>query len=189
MESIRENICLIENLKKQYSDCMGFYNINIQESTKTVLSKNAKKSSSLYGMFIPDEKIKYLTGDYYGKITKEENNKDFKYYFDAESRIIMTERYSNGNLLDVVFYFYNENSVDIVRFLIKKNTIINVAKISYINGQIAEFIESYDLRLGEINYKQLVFNNQDNSIVTLNNYYLDVKKDGVFIQKKINLKN
>lgn len=187
MKNIQNNIALINDLIKKYSNCISSYDDIVQVSKNVIFSKN-RKPSSLYGMYVPDNKIKVLTGDYYGKIIKREENRDFKYYFDSNNRIIMTERYSNGILLDIIFYFYYEKNIDIVRYLVKKNIIINIARIDYIGGEISKFIESYDLRLGEINYKELIFNNNDNTIVQLNNFYFNVKKEQVFLTKCIQVK-
>lgn len=175
MENIQNNITLIKDLAEKYANCMDNYDEIVKNCKNVVFTKN--KKFSLYGMFIPDDKMTILTCKYEGRIIKDESKRDFKYYFDNNNRIIMTERYSEGSIIDILFYYYYDDHIDIVRYSPNKNKVIVVDRIEYVDDKISRFIESQDL-FPEVSYEELVFNKDDDTTVQQNGYWdiLGMKK-------------
>ncbi|MCI6716156.1 MAG: hypothetical protein MR485_01510 [Mollicutes bacterium] len=177
MENIQNNITLIKDLAEKYANCMESYDEIVENCKNVVFTKDKKSSLSLYGMFIPDDKMTPLIGNYEGRIIKDESKRDFKYYFDNNNRIIMTERYSKGSIIDILFYYYYDDHIDIVRYLYYKNVLYSVGRIEYVDGKISRFIESHDLYF-EVSYEELVFNKDDDTTVQQNTYWdiIGIKK-------------
>lgn len=168
MENIQNNITLINDLAEKYANCMDSYDEIVKNCKNVVFTKD--KKFSLYGMFIPDDKMTILTCKYEGRIIKDESKRDFKYYFDNNNRIIMTERYSKGSIIDILFYYYYDDHIGIVRYLYYKNVLYSVGRIEYVDGKISRFIESHDLYF-EVSYEELVFNKDDDTTVQQNTYW------------------
>ena len=177
MENIQNNITLIKDLAEKYANCMESYDEIVENCKNVVFTKDKKSSLSLYGMFIPDDKMTPLIGNYEGRIIKDESKRDFKYYFDNNNRIIMTERYSEGSIIDILFYYYYDDHIDIAIYSPDKNKVIVVDRIEYVDGKISRFIESQDL-FPEVSYEELVFNKDDDTTVQQNGYWdiLGMKK-------------
>lgn len=99
----------------------------------------------LYGMFWPEmEMSKYFI--YKGKLTTNERSKNYAYYFDEKDRLRLTERYGDHrDLINKIYYYYYENSTEIVWYNLKRNTISMVGFIDYENGKLIRFVESYDI--------------------------------------------
>ena len=89
----------------------------------------------------------------------------------------MTERYSEGSIIDILFYYYYDDHIDIAIYSPDKNKVIVVDRIEYVDGKISRFIESQDL-FPEVSYEELVFNKDDDTTVQQNGYWdiLGMKK-------------
>ena len=125
-------------IAKKYNTLKS-YNEIILECNKKIMSKG---KLSLYGMYFPKEELSnYFI--YKGKITKNEKNKDFEYYFDDSGKLRITKRYSNNELLDIIYYNYMENDIEIYWYNCKRNTIHCIGYIEYNNNnKLVKFVES-----------------------------------------------
>jgi len=146
----------IKNLQDKYKDCYSLY-IKLKDSKLKTLMTTSKETD-LHGMFVPDKNIEYVCGKYKGRLTKKEEKKDFKYYFDEQNRVILTERYSNGKLLNLIFYFYNQDNIEIIWYDIQRMFICIVSEINYINEKISKLFLTEDLGLfNKYGIKHLMF--------------------------------
>ena len=120
----------------------------------TKMTRSRKSHLSIFGMFVPDTIVNQCTGDYLGKLTNREKNIDFKYYFDDQGRIILTERYPDKNnvLGELIFYFYNGYNVEFALYGLSKNEIGIVGLYEYgEDRKLSKYLE------GRIPYKECDF--------------------------------
>ena len=81
-----------EEFNKQI-DFDAEYAARVGGAAKVTCSAGATKNS-LYGLFPPHKDVQILLErEKLGKIVDEEQNIDFKYYFDGEGKVTMLERY------------------------------------------------------------------------------------------------
>ena len=121
-------------LKEKLKDINSLYQSIVEKNKKTLMSKNKKES--LYGMFLPDKIMEYVTSEYKGSLTNKIEKKDFKYYFDDEDRVVLTERYSEKNLLEFIFYFYKDKEVNIMRYNVRDDEIVEIERIEHIQEEV-----------------------------------------------------
>jgi hypothetical protein len=117
---------------------------NIREDIQATASKmlmSKDRHVSFYGMFLPHEDMKYSVVAYKGKLVQNPEEADFKYYFDNQNRVILTERYGEHD----IFFFYLENCVEIVWYHRKRNRICKIAKFDISEETINKFLETRDL--------------------------------------------
>lgn len=139
---IKENKVVLDELNNimiNHNNVVEEYNYILKNHSY----RNLSKGDSIYGMYFPDKELtKYFT--YNGKLTKNEKTKDFAYYFDENNKLILTERFSNGTLLNAILFYYYENKVEIVWYCMKRKKINAVGEIIYLDNRINKFIESGD---------------------------------------------
>lgn len=142
MEKYDEETCarLLKTAKK-HCNCLNDTDRIVSVCPKRLMSRGI----DLYGMFWPEmEMSKYII--YKGKLTTNERSKNYAYYFDEKDRLRLTERYGDHrDLINKIYYYYYENSTEIVWYNLKRNTISMVGFIDYENGKLIRFVESYDL--------------------------------------------
>lgn len=108
--------------------------------------KLMSRGIDLYGMFFPDMEIsKYIT--YKGRLTKNEKFKHYEYFFDEQGRLRLTKRYGdkvndNRKLLNIIFYFYYDQCVEIVWYSLDENDVCITGFLDYENGKLAKFVEA-----------------------------------------------
>lgn len=156
-------------------DCKKKYEKIILNCSTKVMSKGV----DIYGMFMPDNELsKYFV--YNGKITENENNKDYVYYFNKQNRLMLTERYVNKKTLqNLIFYDYYDNYIEIMWYCLKRNKIIKVGFIEYKQGTLVRFVESLIITkdVKEIkSYQEYVFND-DVEYITNRFYSLEMFSD------------
>ena len=67
----------------------------------------------IYGMFFPDNEV-YKKHIYKGKLTANEKKKNYAYYFDKDGRLRLTERFTPGDgLANIIFYYYYKDYIDL----------------------------------------------------------------------------
>ena len=153
------------DIANRHSDCLNDYDEIISVCPKRLMSRGI----ALYGMFYPDMEIsKYFL--YKGKLTKRENSKNYAYYFDEEDKLRLTERYGDHkdgleNLLNLIFFYYYENTTEIVWY---NTTDKHITTTGYIEYNISEVIES-NKRVGS--YREFQFD-VDPEYVIGRNYIL-----------------
>ena len=142
MEKYDEETCArLLKIAKKHCNCLNDTDRIVSVCPKRLMSRGI----DLYGMFWPDSEIgKYFT--YKGKLTTNERSKNYAYYFDEKDRLRLTERYGDHrDLINKIYYYYYENSTEIVWYNLKRNTISMVGFIDYENGKLIRFVESYDM--------------------------------------------
>lgn len=142
MEKYDEETCArLLKIAKKHCNCLNDTDKIVSVCPKRLMSRGI----DLYGMFWPEmEMSKYFI--YKGKLTTNERSKNYAYYFDEKDRLRLTERYGDHrDLINKIYYYYYENSTEIVWYNLKRNTISMVGFIDYENGKLIRFVESYDL--------------------------------------------
>ncbi len=130
----------LRKLQEKYTDCMKDFDKIIETSPKKLMSKD--KKVSIYGMFYPEAQIanNFI---YKGKLTADENKKDFVYYFDEKDRLILKIRCpQSGNVLTCNFYYYYKDYVEYVSYDMIKKRIQKVGYLEYKNGNFSKIVES-----------------------------------------------
>ena len=126
-------------------------NINVLDDYENVINQCSKRLMSrgidLYGMFFPDNEL-YKDHIYKGKLTKNEKAKNYAYFFDSEERLRLTERYTPGDgLANIIFYYYYEDYIEIVWYKPKFNGVSEVGFIEYNKGKLVRYVDSDDIEL------------------------------------------
>lgn len=147
-------------------------NINVMDDYENVISQCPKRLMSvgidIYGMFFPDNEV-YKKHIYKGKLTTNEKKKNYAYYFDKDGKLRLTERFTPGDgLANIIFYYYYEDYIEIVWFTPKFNGVSGVGFIEYNNGILTRYVNADD---AELDLKKLGY---------INNYTedkYDIEKD------------
>lgn len=142
MEKYDEETCArLLKIAKKHCNCLNDTDRIVSVCPKRLMSRGI----DLYGMFWPEmEMSKYII--YKGKLTTNERSKNYAYYFDEKDRLRLTERYGDHrDLINKIYYYYYENSTEIVWYNLKRKTISMVGFIDYENGKLIRFVESYDM--------------------------------------------
>ena len=143
---ISENIDILNELQ----EIMDNHRDPINDYYEILSNYSHKKMSvgdGIYGMHFPEQQLeKYF--EYHGKLTKNERKKDFVYYFDENNKLILTERYSNGSILNAILFYYFESKIEIVWYCMKRKKVNVIGKIVYQNNNLTKFIESGNITRG-----------------------------------------
>ncbi len=134
----------LKDIAKRHSDCTNDYDEIISLCPKKLMSRGVE----LYGMFYPENEIsKYII--YKGKLTTNEKKRNYSYFFDENDKLRLTERYDgSGVLMNLIFYYYYEDLVEIVWYDLKRAIVHIVGFIDYKNGILSRFVQSFDFRIG-----------------------------------------
>lgn len=136
LKDCEDIILKLLEIAKKYNTLKSYEDV-ILECNRKLMSKGV----SLYGMFYPDKELnKYFT--YKGKISYDEKSKDFEYFFDELERLRITKRYSNDKLLNIIYYNYTNNYIEIYWLDFEQNTLITIGYIEYSDGKLVRFVES-----------------------------------------------
>ena len=123
-ESYYKNIAL-NNHNNRYSKGLGF------------------KAGLYEPSFVTEMRVTNCT---IGREVKENSKYDYKYYFDETDKIILSEKYLDGELTYLNLYFYNEDTCDFVFYDYKRKTIFSLSKAFYDGaGRIVRYIEIDDV--------------------------------------------
>lgn len=146
MEKYDEETCArLLKITKKHCNCLNDTDRIVSVCPKRLMSRGI----DLYGMFWPEmEMSKYFL--YKGKLTKREKSKSFAYYFDEEDKLRLTERYGDHkgeleNLLNLIFFYYYENTTEIVWYNTTDKHITITGYIDYNNGKISKYVETYNI--------------------------------------------
>ena len=169
MKDFMHTVEKIKEIQNKYKDCYDLY-LQLKDSGLKTLMTTSRKSTSYFGMFPPDKHLNFY-GEYKGRLTKKEDKIDFKYYFDHQDRVIMTEQYADGMLLLIQFYFYNKDNIQIVFCRSKEKVIAIVGEINYDNGRIKNLFLTNDLGvfneygIESLSYYELLFNYNKTEVI------------------------
>ena len=125
----------------------GKYTVHVEQAKTMKMSSGATKNS-LYGLFPPHKDVQILLdGSKLGKITANEKNIDFKYYFDAEGRVILIERYDptsqyNSKLINTIFIEHEKRQINALFCKGKTGNISTVAQCKLdLYGRLIRYME------------------------------------------------
>ena len=126
----------------------GKYTTHVERSTKVKMSAGATKNS-LYGLFPPLADVNILADQsQFGKLVTEEQNLDFKYYFDSEGKVILIERFDptsqyKDKLVNTIFVEYEEKrQVNVLFCKGKTESISTVAQCKLdLYGRLIRYVE------------------------------------------------
>lgn len=182
-------------VKSVYQKGINCYNKRADCIAQAVEKKMSLGNKSLvpYGMYPPDIKIYILTcNKNYGHLTKREKSAEYKYYFNKDGKVILTEHYNPHKpisdepvLIHCFFFEYTENEVNIICTEGDTNRISFVAKCEfnderrltrYLKGEYSNYKETLgdeDIYLREMLFK---YDNKD-MYVTYNIYHRNLAKN------------
>ena len=140
MELFIEKRKVVLDIYERYKEKIPNLREDIQaNASKMLMSKD--RHVSFYGMFLPHEDMKYAVVAYKGKLVQNSETADFKYYFDNQNRVVLTERYGEHD----IFFFYLEDCVEIVWYHRKRNRINIIARLDLSEDKINKFLETRNL--------------------------------------------
>ena len=164
IQDSEEKFKKLKNIKERHLNCFKEYENIISNSEYKVMSKN----SPMLGVFISDENlIKYFSKKGMS-LTSDAKKRDFLYYFDKKSRLLLSIMY-NGNggnrVLRWCFFYYYDDHTEIIQYSPEDGIIRQIATIEYQDGVLDAFLESSDLSLGMSGYIEYLFNLKPNRVV------------------------
>ena len=125
----------------------GKYTTHIERAKDMKMSSGATKNS-LYGLFPPHKDAQILLDrSQLGKITTNEKNIDFKYYFDDEGKVILIERYDptsqyKDKLVNTIFVEYEKRQINVLFCKGKTGNISTVAECKLdLYGRLIRYLE------------------------------------------------
>ena len=141
IDFIREEFNRLVSFEEKYAEHVG-------RAVKMTQSSGATKNS-LYGLYPPHKDVQILLNrSELGKITSEEKNIDFKYYFDDEGRVILIERYDstsqyNDKLVSTIFVEYErKRQINVVFCKAKTGNVSTVAQCKLdLYGRLIRYLE------------------------------------------------
>jgi len=141
-EDAKSVIQKLYKVRENHLDCIKDFDKIIETSPKKLMSKD--KKVSVYGMFYPESQManNFI---YKGKLTTNENKKDFVYYFDKKDRLILKIRCPEFSRVTYSFYYYYSDHIEFVRYDTIKQKVFVVGYLEYKNQKFSKFVESQDI--------------------------------------------
>lgn len=138
----------LQELYEKYTDFdfIGYHNKISKSNTNNKYSKGLGFVAGLFELSYVYE-ITVSNSDIGKEVKKIENGYDYKYYFDENDRIILSEKYledysGEKKLKYLNFYFFNDNTCELIHIDVKKDLIYLVAKAFYDEfDRIARYIQ------------------------------------------------
>lgn len=132
---------------------------------------------SVYGDFYPDKYLEFIFGKATGKIIRNEKRMNYKYYFNENNQLVLTERFGkNKELIEIIFYFYNDEYTEIRIYNVNDDKIMNISKIEYEENLIKKFINVFEY----VGYTETIFDFLDNKKLLLKRTsYLVFNEDNI----------
>lgn len=125
----------------------GKYAAHLEQAVEMKMSSGAAKGS-LYGIFPPHEEVNaLLDAEKLGKLTTEPKNVDFKYYFDADGKVILIERFDptsqyNDKLVNTIFVEYEKRRINVLFCKGRTESISTVAQCKLdLYGRLRAYLE------------------------------------------------
>lgn len=134
-----EKIQTVFDIMEKYQNINEIYDHIVKTCDRVLMSKD--KRVSLYGMFLPDERMEYCVAKYQGTLTKNSKKMNYKYYFDDQNRVVLTERHYDY-LVDYIFYFYENNLVNFLWYSVNEQKIHTAGNLVYVDNELYSFFEA-----------------------------------------------
>ena len=164
MEKIKQELYDLY-LKYKDFDFMKYYYKISKTNTNNKYSRGIGFSAGLYEPSFVHEMM--CTNMTIGKeIKKIDKGYDYKYYFDENDQILLSEKYLDGKLCYINFYFYHDNVLEFIHYEVNRG-IYSFSKSFYdeknrINRHIEiRYYNKYDLE-EDPTYDEHLFRYEDN---------------------------
>ena len=174
MEIIKQELY---DVYMKYKD-FDFMNYYYEISKKNTNNKYSKGIGFVAGLYEPSYVDEMQCGN--ATIGKEIKNidkgYDYKYYFDENDRILLSEKYLSGRLAYINFYFYANNVLEFIDYEVNEG-IYSLSKSYYDDNNIIcrhiqlPIFDKYDTNYNYI-YEEHLFKYEENiTYITLMRYY------------------
>lgn len=128
MEKIKQELYDVY-LKYKDFDFMKYYHKISKTNTNNKYSRGIGFSAGLYEPSFVHEMM--CTNMTIGKeIKRIDKGYDYKYYFDENDRILLSEKYLDGKLCYINFYFYHDNVLEFIHYEVNRG-IYSLSKSFY----------------------------------------------------------
>ena len=108
--------------------------------------KTRNRTCTTYGMFLPHKDLEYYVPKYCGTIVTKTDNIDFKYYFDENDRVILTEGYkfpfAKKEIDHYIFYFYSKDNIACIFYDLKMKCITTIKVIECNGDKIVKILDA-----------------------------------------------
>lgn len=164
----------LQDIADRHSNCLNDFMDIIFECPNKLMSIGI----DLYGMFFPEKEVsKYKI--YKGRLTKNEQKRNYEYYFNKEGKLRITKRYGEQNdLLNIIFYYYYEDLIEIVWYSIPRASVSDVGFIEYNKGELFRFVETISSKIARHkpidSFREYLYQ-EDNDYMLKRTYALDLR--------------
>ncbi len=168
-----KNLDVLIDIRERHKNCADTYQETIDRASKVLMSKG--DASSLFGKFPIDQDC-LIYDPYKGRLTTNSLEMDFKYYFDENDRIILTERYEDKELYDCIFYYYYEDHAEIVLYAVKREELNGAQRVEWKDSKLYRIL---DLSLclpssrvfgWSLSYEESIFSFKETELFITTNY-------------------
>ena len=128
MENIKKELYDVYVKYKDFNFMDHYYEIS-EHNTNNKYSKGLGFNAGLYEPSYVDE-IRCSNATIGKEVKKTDKGYDYKYYFDENDKIILSEKYLSGKLCYINFYFYVDGAVDFISYEVNKG-IYSLSKSYY----------------------------------------------------------
>ena len=180
----------------KYKD-FDFMNYYYEISKKNTNNKYSKGLGFIAGLYEPSyvDEMRCANATIGKEIKNIDKGYDYKYYFDENDRIILSEKHSSGKLYCINFYFYVDNVLEFIHYEVNSG-IYSLSKSYYDdNDRICRHIQlgifhKYNTRDNTI-YNEHLFKYEDNItyITSITHYNLPQRLLGEKIKKRTEIIN
>ena len=146
----KNNQKYLKSLREEFNRTLYFegkYITHVERARKIKMSAGATKNS-LYGLFPPHKHVQILLdSSKLGKIVTTEKDIDFKYYFDADGKVILIERFDptsqyNDKLVSTIFVEHEKRQINALFCKGKTGNISTVAQCKLdLYGRLVRYVE------------------------------------------------
>ncbi len=128
MEKIKQELYAVYSKYKDF-DFMNYYYKISKRNTNNKYSKGIGFTAGLYEPSYVDE-MRCGNATIGKEVKNTSKGYDYKYYFDENDRMILSEKYLSGKLYYINFYFYVDNILEFINFEVNRG-IYSLSKSFY----------------------------------------------------------
>ncbi len=168
-------------------DFLGYYKEIAAANTNNKYSKGLGFHAGLYEpSYVMEMRVTNCT---IGKEVKRiDNGYDYKYYFDEQDRILLSEKYVAQKFGNLNFYFYSEGVCEYILYDVKRQT-INALSISYYDdlGRITRYLEAkyWGNDFQDALYEEQVYRYEDDKTYITETEYKDPSERFKWLKQKV----
>ena len=128
MEKIKQELYDVYVKYKDFDFMNHYYKVS-NTNTNNKYSKGIAFTAGLYEPYYVDE-MRCGNATIGKEIKNIDKGYDYKYYFDENNRIILSEKYLSGKLYYINFYFYVDNILEFINYEVNRG-IYSLSKSFY----------------------------------------------------------